>query len=66
MAKLIMQHTDAANDCDVLVYDDDTVKHVGGDEIPEAIVTHNDDGSITVDVHGDGVTVINPPEEVLH
>ena len=66
MAKMIIQHTDTLNDCDVNVFDDDTVYHVGGDLIPEAVVTHNEDGSVTVDVHGDGVTVINPPEEVVH
>ena len=67
MANIIMQHTKMNGPTieDNFIWDDDTVTDARtGDPKPNAVVTHNDDGSISVDISGNGMQDINPYPEL--
>jgi hypothetical protein len=63
MANIIMQHTKMNGPTieDNFIWDDDTVTDARtGDPKPNAVVTHNDDGSISVDISGNGMQDVQP------
>ena len=67
MAEIVLQHTNYNGSTigNVFVWDDDTVTDADtGLPRPDAVVTHNDDGSISVDVSGNGMQDIDPYPEL--
>ena len=63
MANIIMQYTKMNGPTiqDNFIWDDDTVTDARtGVPRPDAVVTHNDDGSISVDISGNGMQDVQP------
>lgn len=56
----VMQYTKKTSGIDVLVKDDDTVTELNGTLLPNAVVTHNPDNTISVDLNGNGIEDIQP------
>ena len=54
MSVVIIQHTELTSNRDVFVYDDGEVTSIDGSAIPQAQVNYWDDGSIEVDIPGNG------------
>jgi len=57
---IIMQYTKESSGIDIFVYDDDSVTEIDGTPLPDAIVKHNADGTISVDLDGNGIDDIQP------
>lgn len=58
---IVLQYTAKACGKDVYVHDDDTVTDVAtGNLYPNAIITYNEDGTISVDLEGRGIQEIQP------
>jgi len=57
---IIMQYTKLSSGIDIYVNDDDSVTEIDGTPLPDAVVRHNPDGSISVDLDDRGIDDIQP------